>query len=95
MTGEIQVNHRIPEELEAVKSALPAALMYLARGERAKHIPEGPTKGMRFTLSEKAASYIDQLTPEFGSRTQVITQALAWAAERDSREILMLSNTKI
>lgn len=95
MAEEKTMPYKVPAELEGMKEALPAALMYLARGERPTNIPKGNRKSMRFTIDARAETYLDRLTPEFGSRTKVITHALAWVAERSERERFMLINTKI
>lgn len=95
MAEEKTTPYKVPESLESVKAALPAALMYLAKGERPTQVPQDEKKSMRFALDAQAEIYIGRLTPEFGSRTQVITHALAWVAERSDREKLMLINTKI
>lgn len=91
-----RITHNIPASLEHLRDALPLALMYLARGERAKSIPEGPIKKVNFKITSRTEEFISRLThDEFGTRTQTITQALAWVAERNEREIFMLMNTKI
>lgn len=93
---ERRITHVIPSDLEEMKTMLPAALMYLARGERPNAIPAGENLKVNFRINSMTDAYITRLTPEFGgSRTQVIIHALAWAAERDDRQQLMLTNTKL
>lgn len=93
--AERRITHLIPGTLEAMKDVLPVALIYLARGEHPKAIPEDETKKVNFRINAKAEELIARLVPEFGSRTQVIIHALAWAAELDDRQQLMLFNTKL
>lgn len=92
---ERRISHRIPSILEPLKGLLPAALMYLARGELPETIPAGECKTVNFRVSALSEEYITRLTPMFGSRTQVILNALAWAAERNDCQKLMLISTKL
>lgn len=92
---EKRITHLIPGNLEAMRDTLPVALMYLARGERPNEIPEGEIKKVNFRINTKTDEYITRLIPEFGSRTQVIIHALAWAAELNDRQQLMLISTKL
>jgi hypothetical protein len=90
-----RVTHLIPVSLEAMKDTLPVALMYLYHGEMPKATPEGEIKKLNFWINPKSEAFITRLTPEFGSRTQVIIHALAWAAELNDRQKLMLISTKL
>lgn len=92
---ERRITHLIPVSLEDIKDALPVALLYLSYGERPKEIPEGEIKKLNFWINPKSEAFISRLTPEFGSRTQVIVHALAWAAERNDCQKLMLISTKL
>lgn len=92
---ERRITHLIPGTLENMKDALPVALMYLARGERSSYIPEGEIKKVNFRINAKTEEFITRLTPEFGTRTQVIIHALAWVAELDNRQQFMLISTKL
>lgn len=92
---ERRISHRIPSVLEPLKGLLPAALMYLARGELPETIPAGECKTVNFRVNARSEEYITRLTPKFGSRTQVIIYALAWSAERTPIQQFMLTNTKL
>jgi hypothetical protein len=92
---EKRITHLIPGTLEAMRDTLPVALMYLVFGERPNEIPEGETKKVNFRVNAKTEEFITRLIPEFGSRTQVIIHALAWAAELNDRQQLMLISTKL
>jgi hypothetical protein len=94
-SAQRRVTHLIPQSLEALIDGLPVALMYLSRGERPLEIPDDETKKVNFWINPKSEAYITRLTNEFGSRTQVIIHALAWAAELDDRQKLMLISTKL
>lgn len=95
-SAEKRITHVIPSSLEAMRDTLPVALMYLARGERPNEIPDkGEIKKVNFRINDKTEEFITRLIPEFGSRTQVIIHALAWAAELNDRQQLMLISTKL
>lgn len=91
-----RITHNIPASLEHLKEALPLALIYLARGERAKAIPVGSTKKVNLTITPRTEELISRLSQdEFGSRTQTIIQALAWVAELGEHQQFLIMNTKL
>lgn len=91
---EIEAIHQIQTSLHEFRDALPIALWYLARGERPTVIPEGEAKSIRFMLHPKSIGICERLIPEFGSRTKVITAALAWVAERNKLQQFLFKHAK-
>lgn len=91
---EIEAIHQIQTSLHEFRDALPIALHYLAWGDRPAVIPEGEAKSIRFTLHPKSVHICERLIPEFGSRTKVITAALAWVAEQNELQQYLYKHTK-
>ena len=78
----IELVHQIPTGLHEYRDALQGALYYLSLGERPAEIPKGDAKSVRFSLPPKGIIVLEKLIPVFGSRTKVITAALAWVSEQ-------------
>lgn len=75
--------HQIPTCLHEYKDALQGGLYFLAyRGERPTEIPTGDAKSIRLSLPPKGIIVLDELVKQFGSRTKVITAALALVSEQ-------------
>lgn len=92
---EIEAIHQIQTSLHEFRDALPIALYYLQQGERPAAIPDGDAKSIRFMLHPKSVHLCERLIPEFGSRTKVITAALAWVAEKNKTQQYLFKHTKL
>jgi len=91
---EVEAIHQIPTCLHEFRDSLPGALYYFVIGKRPAAIPVSEAKSIRFTLHPGSVIRCEKLMLEFGSRTKIITAALAWVAEQDQRTQYLLKHMK-